>query len=141
MIPETLRGKKVEKFEDLDVAMFFHIHDGIKDFSEHDIEKYGTHRFSTWEHNQVKLFYTQPFTPNMIEELFEGWEEIKYEGNDDSFYGYKDGHIIIGEKLMSFYYKDHSEAYIIRKEFIKTLSDFISACNNSDITLIFKEQK
>lgn len=70
-IPKVLQGKKAEKFEDLDIAMFFHIHNNIKDFSGDDIEKYGTHRFSTWEHNQIKLFYNQPFTSELIG-LFEG---------------------------------------------------------------------
>jgi hypothetical protein len=98
---------------------------------------------------KLKQFYTQTFTPNMIIELFDGWER-----NDECLQNF---YLDINEKdywwvLM----RDEDSSQIeIRKcetrsgneykykllEALRpqTLNDFISDCNRVDIKLIWKD--
>lgn len=81
-------------------------------------------------------FYTQPFKPEMIEEYFEGWK-LKPYLNNNSFLP------VISPQKEVYYYDIHCHS--IEDTFndivglrIKTLSDFIDACINSNIELEWK---
>ncbi len=86
--------------------------------------------------DELQAFYTQPFTPDMIE-LFEGWELIpQMKGSPNAkmdFMGYCSNGTLALE-----YVSDEDIDNIVEKKFSpmpKTLSDFIDACLNSDIKL------
>ena len=125
--PKELTGE-VKKFEDLDITMFMKERNNTR-----EAELCGSMRFSSWNHNQVKLFYTQPFKPEMIEEYFEGilksYDNFCFpDGNSVDCEDYEEfGMIIIDMDNSGMPFHN-----------IKTLSDFIDACINSDIKLRWK---
>lgn len=131
-IPKELQKTEVQKFEDLV---------GILVYAQTEILK-GGEEIRTHFNNILNIvdywyFYTQPFSPTMIEEYFEGvlsakttyclpnGEEVHCEDWDD------EGIIYFMESA-----DKHSQCWVNR--LIKTLSDFIDACLNSDISLRWK---
>lgn len=84
----------------------------------------------------IREFYTQSFKPEMIEDYFEGWK-LKPYLNNNSFLP------VISPQKEVYYYDIHCHS--IEDTFndivglrIKTLSDFIDACINSNIELEWK---
>jgi len=74
-------------------------------------------------------FYSQPFTPELLE-LFEGWGEWN---KNTAVYGYD----------WDYYITKVYENYILNKRYnswqIKTLSDFITLCTLAGVELKWKE--
>lgn len=66
--PEILKGG-VKEFIDLPIELSF-----VKRVNQTKSELYknGEYDVSTFKHNQLKLFYLQPFQPEMIVEYFKG---------------------------------------------------------------------
>ena len=127
-IPKELQGKKAEKFED---EVFMKRPEYMVD-GEWDV-------IYEVPLDELGEFYRQPFTPELIEELFEGW---KLGGN--VYFQLRQieephNRIILPQDKMIFNAEDEYCEYPI--EHFKTLSDFISACNNSGIELKFKESE
>jgi hypothetical protein len=126
-IPKCLAGKKAEKFEDW---LQFRRHDTFTELS-----RLASYRKLWKEEIQVLAFYRTPFTPNMIEELFEGWEK-----KNDWLYVYKHP----DKPVRQISIEVNGEIWMNSMQVNprpQTLSDFISACNNSGIELKFKESE
>jgi len=79
-------------------------------------------------------FYSQPFTPELLIELFEGWVESSknyYEMEE-----HPDVRVSF-EKTIEFQ-SDYAESLIFCN--IQTLSDFITLCNLAGVKLKWKEK-
>ena len=86
-------------------------------------------------------FYSQPFKPELITELFEGWEE--YTGIHDLYYNnYKSQEVRFNKNnkhLYDIYQDSLSRCVTFYKP--RTLDDFITDCQRAGIQLIWKESK
>lgn len=76
----------------------------------------------------LKEFYSQPFKPEMITELFEGWE-----GYDGHYYYKK-------QAIFDFGYTNYEIKSNINWKIPRTLNDFISDCNRAGIELNWKPE-
>ncbi|MCX6154445.1 MAG: hypothetical protein NT007_09810 [Candidatus Kapabacteria bacterium] len=80
-------------------------------------------------------FYSQPFKPEMITELFEGWKEVSVKNDINTVF--KD------DKDEICFWQDE-KYYNIRFLAVtnpETLDDFIRDCQRAGIELIWKEKK
>jgi hypothetical protein len=126
--PEFLTGE-VKSFEEEII---------ILDSTEELITDYGHELFL-----EMHRFYTQPFTPSLITELFEGWEDcskgedLLYENEFESEYALIPEDISGETQLGSIDGGD----YLPLGDFIypRTLNDFINDCERSGITLRWKD--
>ena len=100
--------------------------------------------------HKLKDFYSQPFKPELITELFEGVKEIYLDCSTQKSFYCPDHTIIIwfhknsGYNGINYYddgaeeYEDYSPAHL---HFLpKTLNDFIVQCNCADIELNWKPE-
>ncbi len=94
--------------------------------------------------NKRRAFYSKPFNPEDIPELFEGWEYIRNENvGDENIQQY-------GQNDATFYFADKSDLFGIQifkpyyfREYVnktpQTLNDFITNCQQAGIGLVFKK--
>ena len=84
------------------------------------------------ENLETRQFYTQPFTSDMIEKYFEDLDfewETYYEDIDGAEIRYYEDPYSIGDDFVVLFSFTPAP---------KTLSDFIDACINSEINLVWK---
>lgn len=89
----------------------------------------------------VAKFYSQPFKPELITELFEGWVT---DATDESEYPYAnywyDSSSIISAEFGEYF---DNNLYLLNQELIlckpRTLDDFINDCQRAGIELTWKE--
>jgi hypothetical protein len=132
MIPKELQGHKVQKFEDLSSDL-------LTEFQS-EFLKGDTKPIKLVLLLETNLFYCQPFEPKMIEDYFKvgiekltekcwGDEFIEMYYTQDDFHGvqlYTETVELENHTLFSFH--------------PNTLSDFIDACINSGIDLIWRKE-
>lgn len=87
--------------------------------------------YSTKVYKNCKLFYNEPFKPEMITEYFEGWEKYWEENNADNF---------TNNKNLISVYKDKSQVWFSNMHWHKpkTLNQFITNCIQAGVKLIWK---
>lgn len=132
-VPEFLKGKEVQKFEnEIDRSCYDIIYVMT---SEDDYDKDAD--FSEEALLMLKDFYTQPFIRDMPEKYFADIAENEF------IYSNKDGHQIdcsdFVENGWLFTAKRENLSTWTPFHKIKTLSDFIDACFNSDIKLTWRK--
>jgi len=82
----------------------------------------------------IRLFYQQPFSPEMITEYFQGWEqnrdyELQYDNDEQG------DHMWLSNRKV-FVHKTHSYAFTLK---ITTLSQAIIFIKSANINLTWKE--
>lgn len=91
----------------------------------------------------VAKFYSQPFKPELITELFEGWEKSK---DTDIILSYSDkDYIIFWQKsipsIMNVDYKDNNKSLDIQEYWTPCrLNDFINDCQQAGIELEWRQK-
>lgn len=115
-IPEQLKGKEVKKFIDLRFNGEDKLYVYLIDFIE---------------------FYAQPFKPEEVSNLFEGWT---FE-NEDELYNDKYGIIIYTNCITIIKLKSYTGLYkfLYNLPVPKTQSDFITSCLQVGIKLYWKK--
>ena len=103
-------------------------------------EKFG---FSIGEHKLIDLyqvgdFYSQPFKPEMITELFEGWESY-FSGTNFQDNGKHEINIL--PELLFYGIKKYLASDSFDHSYPETLNDFIRDCQRAGIELTWKEQR
>lgn len=139
-IPRELQGKEVKKLENINFSQ-------LRNWFEVSKRSATSRHAAMWiMYETLRSFYNLEFTPEMITELFEGWCYNDVE-SDKNNYVYD-----MGEYPALVYEGNYDESgeYTFRVEYtpdtyfyyqrIKTLSDFIDCCLNSDIELTWKKQ-
>ena len=86
------------------------------------------------EHHTLEEFYSQPFKPELITELFEGW---KVTGT--TYYPKERFNVVFDDPI---YYKifDFSEGYDYLIMLPRTLDDFIRDCERAGVELIWRQK-
>lgn len=94
-------------------------------FMEWYIKYYIDYEGST---DEILNFLNQSFTPEMLQEYFEGWEKIK------DYFKYENVIVFYDESINSYaIYDDEDNCYCF-----KTLNDLITLCNLAGVELTWK---
>lgn len=123
-IPDVLKGKEVQKFED--TIEYYCFTDNLDAKEPQLVEE---------KLFDIRDFYRQNFQPEMIKRYFLGWE-IKHNG----YYEGKGGSIASTPNEYGIFSDVFSSTYPIGKRYILTLSDFVDCCLNSGIKLNWRDK-